>query len=398
MERIQATLREVATLAREVLGPDDIVDGTIYVGLEHLKTGGGFACHQTVCAGELASAKFAFNSAHVLYGKLRPYLAKVAMPSFDGICSTDIIPILPGPKLDRRYLAHYLLTPALTAMAASRSSGANLPRLSPRALLDFPIPLPPLAEQRRIAEVLDRADALRAKRRAALAELDTLTQSLFLDLFGDPATNPKGWSVRSIGSLAAKYSDGPFGSNLKSCHYTESGVRVVRLQNIGVGHFVDGDAAYISHAHFEKLHRHECLPGDVLIGTLGDPNLRACIQPTWLPIALNKADCVQFRADERVSIAEYICALLNQPETQRMAHDLMHGETRVRISMGRLRGLGVPVPPVTLQREFARRVEAVDKLKASHRASLKELDALFASLQHHAFSGELFPEREAALV
>jgi type I restriction enzyme S subunit len=249
--------------------------------------------------------------------------------------------------------------------------------------------LPPLAEQRRIAEVLDKAEALRAKRRAALAELDSLTQSLFLDLFGDPATNPKNWPLKPIGSLASKFSDGPFGSNLKSEHYTEIGVRVIRLQNIGVGEFVDDDAAYISEPHFAKLKKHDCRPGDVLVGTMGDPNLRACIQPDWLPVALNKADCVQLRPDEGIANAIFVCALLNQPATERMAHDLMQGQTRVRISMGRLRGLEVPLPPIDLQREFARRVAAVEKLKTAQRAALAELDALFASLQHRAFCGEL---------
>ena len=166
-------------------------------------------------------------------------------------------------------------------------------------------------------------------------------------------------------------------------------MRVIRLQNIGVGEFVDDDAAYISEHHFAKLKKHECLPGDVLVGTLGDPNLRACIQPEWLTVALNKADCVQLRPDERVSNATFICALLNQPATEHMAHDLMQGQTRVRISMGRLRGLEVPVPPIKLQREFARRVTAVETLKTAQRASLAELDALFATLQHQAFRGEL---------
>jgi type I restriction enzyme S subunit len=208
-------------------------------------------------------------------------------------------------------------------------------------------------------------------------------------MFGDPATNPKGWPLKTIGDVASKFSDGPFGSNLKSSHYTENGVRVVRLQNIGVGVFVDNDKAYISERHFADLKKHECRPGDVLIGTLGDPNLRACIQPDWLPIALNKADCVQFRPNERFANAAYICALLNQPATGRMAQNLMHGQTRVRISMGRLRGLEIPVPSIEVQHKFARRVAAVEKLKVSHRASLVDLDALFASLQHRAFRGEL---------
>jgi type I restriction enzyme S subunit len=382
-------LDEVATIERDAIQPGAICQGTAYLGLEHIESGGKILTAKPVTEGELASSKFKFTERHLLYGKLRPYLAKIACPDFTGICSTDILPILPGPHLDRRFLCYFLRQPSMVDYANSRATGANLPRLSPSALARLEIPLPPLAEQRRIAEVLDKAEALRAKRRAALAQLDSLTQSLFLDLFGDPATNPKGWPLKPVGSLASKFSDGPFGSNLKSEHYTEIGVRVIRLQNIGVGEFVDDDAAYISEQHFAKLKKHDCRPGDVLVGTMGDPNLRACIQPDWLPVALNKADCVQLRPDERIANSIFICALLNQPATERMAHDLMQGQTRVRISMGRLRGLEVPLPPLDLQHEFARRVAAVEKLKTAQRAALAELDALFASLQHRAFRGEL---------
>jgi len=230
---------------------------------------------------------------------------------------------------------------------------------------------------------------LRAKRREALAQLAALIQSTFLTLFGDPASNPKRWPSQTVGSLASKFSDGPFGSNLKSSHYTESGVRVVRLQNIGVGKFVDKDKAFISERHFAVLRKHECLPGDVLIGTLGDPNLRACVQPTWLKQALNKADCVQFRPNSKLADAQYVCALLNNPATEVMAQSLMMGQTRVRISMGRLRGLEVPLPPLPLQRRFAAIVESIERQKAAQCAHLAELDSLFAALQHRAFRGEL---------
>ena len=292
-------------------------------------------------------------------------------------------------KVDLGYLHKWLTSPDAKRYLIGAASKTAQPALSLEKIKNLPVPLPPLAEQRRIAEVLDRAEALRAKRRAALAQLDSLTQSIFLDLFGDPATNTKGWPYKTVGSLAVKFSDGPFGSNLKSEHYTETGVRVIRLQNIGVGEFVNDNAAYISEQHFAKLKKHECRPGDVIVGTLGEPNLRACIQPEWLKVALNKADCVQLRADEGLAIPSFICALLNQPAIEEMAQHRMHGQTRIRISMGRLRELEAPIPPIELQHEFARRVAVVEKLKAAQHASLAELDALFASLQHRAFRGEL---------
>ncbi len=385
----KAVLGEVSTIERAIVQPEKIEAGTAYVGLEHIESGGRLLGPKPVEAGELASAKFSFTGRHILYGKLRPYLAKIACPDFSGVCSTDILPILPGSQVDRHFLLHYLRQPAMVDYASSRAVGVNLPRLSPAALEMFVVPLPPLEEQRRIARMFEQTDVLRLKRRASIAQVDALTHALFFDLFGDPATNTKQFPVRALGELASKFSDGPFGSNLKSEHYTESGVRVVRLQNIGVGEFVDDDKACISNEHFARLKKHECVPGDVLVGTLGDPNLRACIQPDWLQVALNKADCVQIRPDPRLANAPYLCFLLNQPSVERMAQGLILGQTRLRISMGRLRELKVPVPPMFLQQEFARRLEVSEKMKAAARASLEELDALLASLQDRAFRGEL---------
>jgi type I restriction enzyme S subunit len=198
----RVALSDVAVIEREIVDSAAIETGTLYVGLENIESGGRFVGVRPVDAGELASSKFAFTPQHLLYGKLRPYLAKIARPDFKGICSTDILPVLPGPDLDRSYLAWLLLTPEMVALANSRATGANLPRLSPTSLAELRIPLPPLPEQRRIAEILDKADALRAKRRAALAQLDTLTQSIFLDMFGDPSTNSKEWLVAPLSELA----------------------------------------------------------------------------------------------------------------------------------------------------------------------------------------------------
>jgi type I restriction enzyme, S subunit len=342
----------------------------------------------------IGSAKQIVEPGDVLLSRIVPHIRRAWVVGDNRgrrlIASGEWI-VFRNKQVDARYLRHVLVGDPFHAefMRTVSGVGGSLLRARPAYVANIRVPLPALDKQRWMAEILDKADALRAKRRAALVQLDTLTQSIFLDMFGDPATNPKGWPSKSLGALAVKFSDGPFGSNLKSEHYTEAGVRVVRLQNIGVGRFVDEDAAYISPHHFAALKKHECLPGDVLVGTLGDPNLRACIQPAWLTVALNKADCVQIRPDEDVATAEFICALLNQPSTGRLAQDLMHGQTRVRISMGRLRSLDVPVPSIARQRDFTSRVTAAANLKNVHGAYLRDLDALFASLQQRAFQGEL---------
>ena len=142
----QVALHDVAVIERDIVNPTAIETGTLYVGLENIQTGGRFVGVRPVDAGELASSKFAFTPQHLLYGKLRPYLAKIARPDFEGICSTDILPILPGPDLDHSYLAWLLLTPQMVALASSRATGANLPRLSPSALAELKITLPPIRD------------------------------------------------------------------------------------------------------------------------------------------------------------------------------------------------------------------------------------------------------------
>jgi type I restriction enzyme S subunit len=127
--RRTVSLSEVAVIERDIVDPAAIEAGTTYVGLENIESGGRFVGVRPVDAGELASSKFAFTPQHLLYAKLRPYLAKIARPDFDGICSTDILPVLPGPDVDRAYLAWLLLRPEMVALASSRATGANLPRL-----------------------------------------------------------------------------------------------------------------------------------------------------------------------------------------------------------------------------------------------------------------------------
>ncbi len=257
------------------------------------------------------------------------------------------------------------------------------------ALAKLSVPVPPLAEQERIVKLLDEADELRKLRAQAEGRTADLIPALFHEMFGDPTHNPKHWLLRKLRELCEKFSDGPFGSNLKSSHYTSEGVRVIRLQNVGVGRLINEDKAYISLKHFEQLRKHECLPGDVVVGTLGNPNLRACVLPPEVPQALNKADCVQVRPHREIATAEFICWLLNLPGTLAMGSTLIFGQTRARISMGRLAELVVPVPPLPLQKEFSKRVTEIRAMEAEQATSRRRLEDLFQSMLDRAFRGEL---------
>jgi len=275
------------------------------------------------------------------------------------------------------------LTPAIVAMGR----GATFAEINKELIESVQIPYCDLSNQRRIAGQLEQADRLRRTRRYALQLTDTFLPAAFLELFGDPKQNPKEWPEQTLSAVCRKFSDGPFGSNLKTSDYRSSGVRVVRLQNIGVGEFLDDDKAFVSKEHFAALQKHECIPGDVLIGTMGDPNLRACIQPAHIPIALNKADCIQARPDPKHLNPLYLQGLLNIPSTLYLVPGMVHGQTRARVSMGELARLPIPVPPLPLQQKFAALVERVERLRAVQREALRQADHLFASLLNQAFSG-----------
>ena len=140
-----------------------------YIGLESIESNtGDFTNGQLSKTPEVPQANsFFFNSQHVLYGKLRPYLNKVALPDFEGKCSTEIIPLLPKADLERAYLAYFLRSPDIVRQISERTAGARMPRADMDHLFSLTIPLPPLPEQRRLADILSRAEGIVRLRREA---------------------------------------------------------------------------------------------------------------------------------------------------------------------------------------------------------------------------------------
>jgi type I restriction enzyme S subunit len=384
----RVALSDVAVIERDIVDSTAIETGTLYVGLENIESGGRFVRVRPVDAGELASSKFAFTPQHLLYGKLRPYLAKIARPDFEGICSTDILPVLPSPDLDRNYLAWLLLTPEMVALANSRATGANLPRLSPTALAELRIPLPPLPEQQRIAEILDKADALRAKRRAALAQLDTLIQSIFLDMFGDPATSPKGWPQVPIGDHASKIGSGatPRGGEES---YKAAGITLIRSMNVRDGAFLRDGLVFIDDEQAAQLEGVIVEADDVLLNITGASVARVCRAP---------ADVLPARVNQHVAIirptatfnAPFLEQCLLSPSVkERLLKIARAGATREAITKSAIEQFRVIRPPREVQDKFAARVDASKKTRVQMCSALGEMDSLFASLQHRAFRGEL---------
>ncbi|SDB08621.1 restriction endonuclease subunit S [Bauldia litoralis] len=381
------TLGSVAILDRQSVHPYEADAETSYLGLEHLDSEGGIDSVETVGSAEIKSNKFHFSDRHILFGKLRPYLRKIARPDFSGICSTDIIPILPKEGLSRDYLFHFLRTPEAVELATSRSSGANLPRLSPKQLATFQIPLPRLAEQKRIARILDAADALRAKRRESLASTESLLQSTFLDIFGDPVTNPMGWEVTRIGSIIKVLG----GFAFKSADFAEEGVPIVRISNLAGDSINLENCARIPVSALGKGARFKLYPGDTLMAMSGATTGKLGHVPDELndDWYLNQR-VGAFRVPQGAAVdRQYLRALLKSSFYQDHVWNLAGGAAQPNISGKQLESAEIPVPPLDLQHRFAAMVEALEQQKVLQRAHLAELDTLFASLQARAFRGDL---------
>jgi type I restriction enzyme S subunit len=374
-------LRNVASIDRRTVKPGQIRPDDIYVGLENIGSDGRFNRLREVEPGALKSNKFRFDGGHVLYGKLRPYLSKIARPNFSGICSTDILPVRPGPALDASFLFHFLRTPAMVEHAASLSTGINLPRLSPRALEDMAIPLPPIEEQRRIAAMLDAADAVRANRRQALARLNTLTQAIFIDMFGDPVANPMGWptcALPELGQLERGVSKHRPRNDPALLGGPWPLIQTGDVANSG-GYIREFTTTYsdLGLAQSKLWPKGTlCITIAANIAKTGVLTFDACFPDS----------VVGFTSDVDGG-SEYVRAFLNflQPVLERQAPESAQKNINLKV----LRSLRAPRPPDSAVRDFAQAVSLANLIAERVGSHSRHLNTLFHSLQHRAFRGDL---------
>ena len=294
-------------------------------------------------------------------------------------------------RIDPCYLRH-MLSDALVQME-QHLHGATMKHVNRGEFLATTIPLPPLDKQRRIAGILDAADALRAKRREALAQLDSLLQSTFLDMFGDPVTNPMGWEVRSLGDLAVKKpNNGVFRRNHEYSESLDSGLPVVWVVELFRGNRIDVSESRRLEATQTEIEKYGLLPGDLLF----------CRSSLKLDgIAYNNVflgepeetlfECHLIRVSPKTDVVNpiFLNLQLRSVPMRALLKSKSKTATMTTIDQQALSSVEVVVPPGSLQSRFAAVVESVEQQKASQCAHLAELDTLFTSLQARAFRGDL---------
>ncbi|MCA0184391.1 MAG: restriction endonuclease subunit S [Proteobacteria bacterium] len=344
---------------------------------------------ETVLCGSAPSrARQLVKSGDVLVSTVRPNLNGVAMvPSeLDGATASTGFTVLRAraDRVDRSYLFHWVKNPRFIEDMVSKATGASYPAVSDRIVRESLIPLPELPEQRRIAAILDKADALRAKRREAIAKLDQLLQSVFLDMFGDPVENPKQWPKESLAGLfyiARGGSPRPI-----DAYITEAtdGVNWIMIgDTVDGSKYIDGTRKKIRK---EGVVRSRMVrPGDFLLTnsmSFGRPYIlrtSGCIHDGWLVLSPKGSRTSQ----------DYLHSVLSSRSIYAEFARRAPGATVKNLNIDLVSGVEVPVPPIEMQAVFADAVRQIELHGQRLQTQADEIDTFFASLQYRAFAGTL---------
>jgi type I restriction enzyme S subunit len=306
----------------------------------------------------------------------------------DAVFASYLIRVRVGKSADPRFISHFFQTPNYWAQITKSARGVAQPGVNATTLKELKIPLPPLSEQRRVGAILDKADALRAKRRAALAQLDPLTQSIFLNMFGDPATNPKGWPVDSISEIC-EVKGGKRLPKGEAYSSVPTPFRYIRVMDLKQSHVDESTLVYLKPDVQAQMRRYVVNTGDVIISIAGSIGLVAPVPESLNGVNLteNAAKLVPRSADKYE--AGYLAHFLQTKHAQGQISSHVGQVTIGKLALFRIEKLKVPLPPIALQRNFVRFVAAVTAHAERQERARSLLDELFASLQHRAFTGQL---------
>ncbi|WP_350333155.1 restriction endonuclease subunit S [Coralliovum pocilloporae] len=303
--------------------------------------------------------------------------------------------LVPGEDVDSIYLYYCIrhLAPNLEALG----NGATFKEVSKKVVENFKIPLPPLEEQKRIAAVLDKADALRRKRQQAIQLTDTLLKSVFLDMFGDPVTNPKGWEVCKLEDVAEIRSGITKGRKTKDKELVET--PYMRVANVQDGFLNLDNIATIPATKSEVL-KYLLKTEDILLTEGGDPDKlgRGAVWNDDIPdcIHQNHIFCVRLK-EEAGFKAEYVRAVIGSPYGKRYFLRAAKQTTGIAsINKSQLRNFPLLVTPIDIQMRFQEVIQKHKEDLDCQQGHLRKLDSLFASLSQRAFRGELTAKDEAA--
>ena len=326
--------------------------------------------------------RYSFDGEYVIVAGNGDLNVKYYSGKFDAYQRTYTLK--PSPHIDGKFLFHFMSK--YVDRLREQSIGGVIKYIKLGNLTDALIPLPPLEEQKKIAAILDAADDYRQKTKALIDKYDQLTQSLFLDMFGDPVTNSKGWRITTLNEVCFKITDGTHHSPplQKDGHpyVTAKHVKAHRLDFYSKPTFVNS----LDHNVIFK----RCSPaqGDLLYIKDGATTGAACINTFNQPISL-LSSLALLKLKSCIN-NQYLCFWLNNPGVKRkLINEYMSGAAIKRYTLKKIKTFKLMLPPIFLQNQFAERVAQIEKQKQQAEASLVRAEELFSSLLQRAFKGEL---------
>lgn len=293
-------------------------------------------------------------------------------------------------KVDLRYLYHWFSSP--DTQADARNCGrqtTNISNMDIGRCLALEMPLPSLSEQRRIAAILDKADALRAKRREAIAKLDQLLQSVFLEMFGDPVNNPFDWPIYELGELLI---EGPQNGIYKPAADYGTGTPILRIDGFRAGEVITVSPIKRVRLTESEVIKYGLKEGDIVINRVNSPEhlgkpalIDVVIEPTVFESNMMRMSL----AKDEVRPIYLLKYLVQQCVRDQIAKKRKDAINQSSINQGDVRSLKVNLPPLALQEKFEKIHKKIIRLKAEANCNSALLDSLYQSIQHQAFSGTL---------
>jgi type I restriction enzyme S subunit len=306
--------------------------------------------------------------------------------SFEACANQSVTGILPSNKHHPKFLYYYLKS--IREQILEASYGGAQKHISQAFVKELLIPLPPLATQKRIADILDTADALRRKDQELLTKYDQLAQAIFIDMFGDPVKNEKGWEVKKLGEVTLKIGSGSTPTGGKTA-YKEKGISLIRSMNVYDFAFKYKDLAYIDDIQAKKLNNVEVKSMDILFNITGASVCRCSIVPDKiLPARVNQHVSI-IRVKDDVLNPIFLNHLLvsNQVKNNLLGIGAGGGAVMEAITKDQLENFEIIIPDFKRQNEFAQKIKLLDAQKTIQ--SNSHSTSLFSSLIQQAFNGIL---------
>lgn len=332
-----------------------------------------------------------FDKNDVLLAKITPCfengkcLRPGQIPTEIGFGSTEFHVVRPNTeRLDGLYLFYLLWNEQFRFLGEKSMSGAaGQKRVGSGFLKGFEIPLPPLPEQKRIAAILDKADGIRRKRQQAIQLADDFLRAVFLDMFGDPVTNPKGWETKLLKDIS-RIQIGPFGTQLHKEDYIEDGVPLINPTHIVKGRIVPKKDLTISAGKHAGLPEYHLKVGDIVMGRRGEMGRCAVVtekENGWMC----GTGSLFVRPNKAGIFSEYLNKFLSSDAIKSHLESESLGATMPNLNKTIVGNIQVPVPSELVLERFAAIKEKA--LGAKAMSSKFSEEAIFDAISQKAFSG-----------